>query len=104
MGTGKDHIRLPRLRKTNIMYSLLCRCLLLMFMYVYLCESGYRDQTTREGPMMGAGKALREKHHRVIQHKPEEYGSWHVTSRWFQWGWDTGMWERGENWPQVKKI
>lgn len=26
MGTGKDHIRLPRLRKTNIMYSLLRRC------------------------------------------------------------------------------
>lgn len=74
-----------------------------MFMYVYLCESGYRGQITRKGPMMGAGKALREKHHRVIQHKPEEYGSWHVTNRWFQWGWDTGRWERGENWPQAKK-
>lgn len=54
--------------------------------------------------MMGAGKALREKHLRVIQHKSEEYGRWHVRSRWFQWGWDTGRYERGEDWPQAKNF
>lgn len=53
--------------------------------------------------MLGAGKALREKHHRVKQHKPEEYGSWHVRKWRFQWGGDTGRWERGEDRPQAKK-
>lgn len=61
---------------------------------MYLCESGYRGHITRKGPMMGAGKALREKHRRVIQHKSEEYGRWHVRSRWFQWEWDTEVRER----------
>ena len=75
-----------------------------MFIYVYLCEGGYRGQITTKGPMMGAGKALREKHRRVIQHKPEEYGSWHVRRWRFQLGGDTGRWERGEDRPQAKKI